>query len=336
MTSPRTQVLGISVILAFAVAIGVAVWLGAPRGDASGAALQDSPAETPTRFTRSGQEARTGASGASPRPVAPVVEPAATADDSGGAVAHASAARPNIAEYNLLDTEDLAKLLEAYGSFEELYRAADGEQRLALAMYLAHEDAMRDYIGPLLALETDSDMRAFLLMRTLPEGYFDEPDPENPFPRDDDLMRILDGPMETPIELDEWMARMELALDLDYDYALRWIRDGQRLFPDNPEMQLLASTMLVNLGASLGTLSDTEVRTAEQSLYNSLSGPGAEQFTPGQRMRGYWALVFAQDRTRTREFFNQRRTQETSPQVRDLLDNLLRQLDLLDLMQPPS
>jgi hypothetical protein len=260
--------------------------------------------------------------------------PAPHADDTRSA----SSGRPNLpdlADFNLLDTEDLAKLLEAYGSFEELYRAADGDQRLALAMYLAHEDAMRDYIGPLLAIEADSDMRAFLLMRTLPEGYFDEPDPENPFPRDDDLMRILDSPMETPIELDEWMARMELALDLDYEYALRWVRDGQRLFPDNPEMQLLASTMLVNLGASLGTLSDTEVRAAEQSLYNSLSGPGAEQFTPGQRMRGYWALVFAQDRARTREFFNQRRAQETSPQVRDLLDNLLRQLDLLDIVQTP-
>ncbi len=232
----------------------------------------------------------------------------------------------DLADEDLLETETVNRLLLVFGSYEELYKAIGTLQREDLIDYLVREEQLRDEVAHLLPVEKDTETRAFMLRRVLPEGLFDSSTGDDE-PIDRELMALLDQPTDSAIGPEEWLARMDLAEILDPKYALDWTRDAQKAHPGNPDVGIHAASMTMTIGMSVDDVSKEEREQAESRIINYLSNSTPDQFNASQRKRAYMALYWSDDKEGTRDFFQTRLESESDYDVRRILENLIARLD---------
>lgn len=233
----------------------------------------------------------------------------------------------------LFDEEQLAELLEKYGSYAAIYQAANPTQRADLIDYLASEELLRDEIASLITDEEDPELRTYMWERVIPEGYFDadgEPmidDIDSEEAIDEALKQLLDQPTKSPITKEEWLARMDLAHLIEDEYALNWIRDGLKVFPNDPDVNMLASTLTLNVAASTGNVPAQDSQRAADYIYEQLTHGDRQHYDTDQRVRAYYAMYWAQDRGRTHAFYQQQLAHEQDPRARNVLQGLIDRLD---------
>lgn len=220
-----------------------------------------------------------------------------------------------------LEDEEIERRITQQGGVLPAYLKATGEEREFFVDYLMAEDRLRAELPRLLPIEQDSSLRAYMLERTDPAGYFDAPDDENqPAAIDSELMVLLDSPAPTAMNTEEWVARVELAARIDDEYGLRWARRAWESGPDDAELRRLNASLMLNLGASIEGVTPDELRRAEAYLYENLL---VTETRADERIRGYQSLFFAPDRARARAFFEQRLSEESDPAARTALEVML-------------
>lgn len=233
----------------------------------------------------------------------------------------------SLEEENLFDPQTVERLVDEFGSYAELYRALGDAQRQELIDFLNLKNELRDNIGELLEIEQNSDNRAFMLVRVLPDNTYGDDD-ENLFDTvDRDLINILDRPTETPIGDSEWIARMHLAQLTDQEYAMEWVRDASIAHPDNPGVNFIASTMTMKIGASIEGVSSGERLEAQQFLQDTLLGDQANSIPPDSRTSAYYGLYWADDKQATLNFYRERLNYEDNENARNTLLGLITRIE---------
>ncbi len=231
-------------------------------------------------------------------------------------------------EEDLLDDDVVARLHEEFGSYSALYAAITPTQREELIDWLSGEDMLREEVGTLLPIERDSDLRAYLLRRVEPKGFWDgDEHADDDEYVDADLIAILDNPTDTAINSEEWMARMDLATLIDPEYALQWTRESRLAHPDDMSVNMLAATHTMTLASSIEGVTAGETAAAENYIRETFTGPRAGELTSDERVKGYYALYWSPDREETREFYRGRLEHEDDPRARQTLEGLLERLD---------
>ncbi|MFH0793577.1 MAG: hypothetical protein V2A74_06045 [bacterium] len=227
--------------------------------------------------------------------------------------------------------DDIADVIEAKGGVFPAYVEADAEGREDLIDYLVSEDTLRKELAQLLLSETDSELRAYMLERVDPEGYFDAPDDaggeegaEDREPKvDEELKTVLDAAPLSEMGVAEWLARLDLALQVDDAYAVEWARKALREGPDDPHVRLLASSLVVSLSQSVGGLETEQLASAVENLFENIRSSDVES---GERIRGYYALFMSSDQGRARHFLEEQLTREISAEEREVINSLLTQM----------
>ncbi len=231
-------------------------------------------------------------------------------------------------EEDLLDDDVVARLLEEFGSYAAIYEAVTPAQREELIDWLSGEEQLREYVGDLLPLERDSDLRAYMVRRVEPKGFWDgDENADDEDYVDSDLIAILDRPTDTPINAEEWMARTDLANLIDYDYTLQWTREARLAHPDDLSVNLQSASLTMTINSSIEGVSAGEVAAAEDYIRDSFTGPRAGEMTSDERVRGYFSLYWSEDRENTRDFYRERLEDEDDPRARQTLESLLDRLD---------
>ncbi len=245
--------------------------------------------------------------------------------------------------------EALEKLIEIEGSVRAAYQKCDRDGRESLIDYLMAEEKLRANLPDLLLSEADTDLRAFMLLRVEPEGYFaseeeeagagageksganegkieadaSSSDEEEEKVLDEELRALLDEKPSTAMGTEEWKARLELALLLGEDYAARWVRDALEQNPDNAEIRSLASLMLLNLAAAQEEFGPSEAREAQEYLCGNF-----EQIAnPQERIRAYQALLFSPDREAALVSLRARLGAEPDARARRALERVVAMLE---------
>lgn len=225
-------------------------------------------------------------------------------------------------ELMLVDPDTVEKLLEEYGTLANLYAALSDEKRLQLIDYMLLTNQMRDNLEELLAMEENSDIRAFMISRVFPSGSANVQN--NLFgTKDMELVGILDKPTETPIGSNEWIARMKLANLVDQEYALKWAQDASLAHPDDPHVMARAATLTLKIGSSVDNVSASDIREAEDYLRNNLPVGQGQEITADERVSAYYALYFSEDRGNTLDFFNEIVQTETDQRAQGVLNELI-------------
>lgn len=329
-------------IVIAAVACGIALWVVHPRQSslpAPGPPVSTEPAN-PQALSQSPIEPQETQSSASSEPNESTTSGTFAASPSDAVPAKAAAASPEASPEKpgelFLSDDEIAAAIRDKGGVAPVYLAASTSHREDIIDYLMSQDKLRDALPTLLPLENDSSLRAYMLERTIPKGYFDEAAPPSASgpgsqiepateestapPVDKDLEDLLDSPTSTPMNPEEWIARMDLALQTADAFGLQWARKARDEGPSDPGVQALASTTILNLAQSDPSVTADERSRAEQTLFDTL---GAGSVDPDQRIRAYYALYFAPDRNQARDFLDQRRSVETDPRARRTIEQLL-------------
>jgi len=227
---------------------------------------------------------------------------------------------------DIMDADDLAELLAEYGGWPNLYRAATSEERAELIVALDLGDGgVRGQIGGLLGLETDSDLRAMMISRTDPEGFFDEALEEAPV--DEELIALLRAEAATPVERDEWIARMQVASLAQEAFGVEMTRRAIAEYPDDAVVRLWASALQLSLNRMVEGVEPQEAASAENFLFAQLGGEGAGRFSANERIQGYSALLFSSDPAVARDFLRDRIDRDPDPQAQATLRQLVELLD---------
>lgn len=225
---------------------------------------------------------------------------------------------------DVMDPDDLAMLLHEFGGWSELYKAATADERGDLIVALDMGDGVRTQIEGLLPAETDSDLRAMMISRTDPEGFFDEGAEDAPV--DEELVALLRAESATPVGREEWIARMQVAALAQEEFGVEMTRKAIAGHPDDAEVRLWASVLQLTLNRMVEGVSPQEVAAAEGFLYSRLASDSAG-FSAQQRIQGYGALVFSSDPMVARDFLKDRMESETDAQARAALQQLVSALD---------
>jgi hypothetical protein len=254
-------------------------------------------------------------------PIAASLPPAESRPLAATAMPPEDADTTDESDMGFLEDEEIERRITEQGGVLPAYLKATREEREFFLDYLMAEDRLRAELPRLLPVEQDSSLRAYMLERTDPLGYFDSPeDADQPPVMDSELMVLLDSPAPTAMNSDEWAARVELAVQIDDDYGLRWVRRAWESGPDDAELRRLSASLLLNLGASIEGVSPAERERAEAYLYENLT---LTDTRADERIRGYQSLFFAPDRARARAFFEQRLSEESDPAARTALEIML-------------
>lgn len=253
-----------------------------------------------------------------------------------------------------LTDDEIAAAIKEKGGVIPAYVAAAPDHRADFIDFLSEGESLRESLPGLLALETDSDLRARMIEATVPEGYFDEaiavaggatplpetgatgdsPEPSLPTPViDTQLQALLDQAPLTPMKADEWIARLDLAAITDDAYGLSWVRKARDNAPADAPVQALASSYLLSFAQDDRLdVTEDEQQWAVQTLCGALV---ADSLNSDQRIQAYYALFSAPDRGQAREFLAGQRNEESDPVVRQTLDQLLDRWDG-KLTSPPT
>ncbi len=231
--------------------------------------------------------------------------------------------------------EEIAKWIQDKGGIVAAYTAAGTEDRQEIIDYLMGEDKLRDQLAALLPIETDSDVRAYMLERVEPKGYFGEipgtaapeqtpndsetTDEEEEKP-DTELMALLDADPASPMNSAEWMARLQLAQMAGEEYGLKWVRKALAEGPDDPELRALASSLTITLASGLDSVTEQESGSAENYLREHLSDEG---LSADVKIQAYHALYFAKDREAAKAYLEQSVAREQDQRVVAVLRQLL-------------
>lgn len=232
------------------------------------------------------------------------------------------------ADYDLFDEEDVAKLLEEYGSIKAIYDLATKEEREDLIDMLMGEDLLRDEIASLLPGETDPELRLYMIDRVDPRNFYDDSDEYDDYV-DTDLLDLLNQPTATPITEDEWLARMDLAHLIEDAEGYRWAQQGKRAFPNSDEVQLLGNVITLNVAASVDNVVPRgEATSAMEFVYSQVFGENAlSRFDPFDRMQAYNSVypfdpTGVVDPQRTLDYYRQQMQHETDPRALEMLADL--------------
>lgn len=293
------------------------------------------------------------ASLAAVRPPATPAPPAPEPDDA-----------DNPSDELFLSDDEIAAAIRKEGGAGPVYSAASASHRRDIIDYLMAEEQLRENLPALLPLEDDSVLRAYMLERTIPKGYFDAaaavpmgtdspvatgeagdspdaakaaagnpsiddgPEAAASVTVDTELQALLDQTPSTPMEADEWLARLDLALMTDEAFGLAWARKARDEGPGDASVQALAASILLNLAQGDPAIGDDEQHRAQQTLTDSLAtAVSAGSIDPNQRIRAYYALYFAPLRVEARDFLTKQRALETDPHARQTLNQLLERWD---------
>ncbi len=229
-----------------------------------------------------------------------------------------------IGDRDILDDRDLRALLKEFGGWEALYRAGTEQERAELVVALGMEDKLRDELPNILPLEPDSDMRAMMLHRVAPKDYYEDLDPDTDVV-DHELIALLELDLGTPLEKDEWLARLDLASIAQGEYGVEWTRRALR--SGDPDVEFLAAVLQVNLNKLTDVVSPAEARRAEDRLFETLGPESDGEWDVMQRIRGYQALMFSSDPDRTLEFYRERLSEERDPRGTEALGRFIETLE---------
>jgi hypothetical protein len=337
-----------------------------PPANSTGAATSTSAADASENQIRSATPSGTASAPNAPSSRPPTNDLPATPRPP--TAIPASAPEPgdadNPSEELFLSDDEIAAAIQEKGGVVPVYAGASASHRQDIIDYLMAEEQLRDNLPALLPLETDTALRAYMLERTIPKGYFDDaksvpmgtdlaggtgeasrsPDtPETAFDAsavvddaseaasaaiDGELQALLDQTPSTPINADEWLARLDLALMTDDAFGLAWARKAREEASGDVSVQALAASILLNLAQGDSTITDDEQQRAQQILTDSLASAGsAGTIDPNQRIRAYYALYFAPERVEARDFLTKQRALETDPRALQTLNQLLERWD---------
>ncbi len=229
-----------------------------------------------------------------------------------------------IGDRNFHIDSELKKLLREFGGWEGLYRVATDQERAELIVAMGFEEELRNQIPNILPIEPDTEMRAMMIHRVDPEGYYDDVDPDVDM-IDHELIELLELEMGTPSGTDEWLARLDLAAVLQGEYGVVWTRRAME--SGDRDVEYLAAILQVNLNKLTDSVTQREAHNAEDYLFDALGSDDGGTLNREQRIRGYTALLFASDRNRTLEFYQERVAEEEDPGVVERLDRLIKDLE---------
>lgn len=233
----------------------------------------------------------------------------------------------SLEEVDLFDPEIVGLLVEKYGSYADLYRLLNSEQRQNLVDFLQLTNELRDHFGPLMEVEQDSDLRAFMLVRVLPNSLGISGGGDLLDTTDRELIAILDQPTKTEINPDEWIARMHLANLIDPEYALNWTRDAAVAYPEDLQTNFTASTFTLKIGATVDSVSSREREIAEDFLTTNLSGENAEKISSDDRISAYYGLFFSENQDKSLKFFKERLVNESDSKAKGILEGLISMME---------
>lgn len=305
------------------LAVGAALWVSTRPA---------APTVAPTATVRTGNDSAN--SGAKPSQTGndsagtTVAAPTPAVQAAPGAGNAKETVDPSLAEEDLLDDDTVARLLERFGSYGELYKALTPAQREELIDWLQSEEKLRENLAEILPVERDSDLRAYLLRRVEPQGFWegDENSEDEDFV-DTEMIALLDRPTDTPIKPEEWMARTDLAVITDMEYALTWTREAKRAHPEDLQVGMQAASMTMIIGASVDGVSKSEAQGAEEYLRSALAGEQAASLSSDEKVKAYHALYWAEDKEGARDWFRTQLAAEQDPRARQTLENLLARIE---------
>ncbi len=233
--------------------------------------------------------------------------------------------------YILLATgrQELVERLKAEGVVE-VYRDAEEELRLDLVAFLADTNELETYMLQLMAMESDSSIRAWLLINYRPKNAFETVDLDK-LAQDSTLIEALSMPVSTDISVEEHVERIRVAGAADDDLTLDQIAGALRDFPEDEYLQFRAAEGLLGVSQRSGAVAEQDVREAEKMLVSSLSQPvGNSPLDATDRIRGYLALINWGTEEERREFYKQQLQQENDPRAIDVLINLYNQASQIE------
>ncbi len=260
----------------------------------------------------------------------PASDGAAAGNASAKTGADAAAEDPldglTLEQADLLDWGITSKLIKKYGSAAELYQNLPEDKKGDLITSLWMEDKLRDEIANLLPLESDSAVRADMIMQTTPRDFASDSEEldENGEPKKDkELMDLLDKPTNTPMDAQEWLARLQLASELDNEYALKWIQDAKNTCPDKTDVMMKASSLTLRIGEETGEVNEREMKDAEEYVWLTLHQNNGSAVSADQRIEAYYALLWGPNRSRSLDFYRQQLQWEPDAQARNTLSQLI-------------
>lgn len=233
----------------------------------------------------------------------------------------------SLVDADLLNPDVVAQLLEKYGSYPELYRVLSEDQRQQLIDFLQLKNELRDHIGPILAMEENSDLRTFMLFRVMPNSFGINGGGDLLDTTDRELISILDQPTLSDISPNEWIARMQLANLVDAKYALNWTRDAGTTYPEDLQVNVTAATLTMKIGATVDSVTTSERDNAEKYLTTSLLSEKANEIAPDDRISAYYSLFWSTDGSKSLDFYRQRLEQETDSKAKGILQGLISMLE---------
>ncbi|MGF1572658.1 MAG: hypothetical protein ACFCU1_06255 [Sumerlaeia bacterium] len=224
---------------------------------------------------------------------------------------------------DLMNPDMVSQLVDKYGSYAELYRLLNEEQRTILIDFLQFKNELRDHLGPILGMEESSDVRAFMLLRVQPNSIGISSRDDLLDTVDRDLIAIMDQPTLSAINELEWVSRMQLANQIDGEYALNWTRDAANAFPEDLETNFVANSLTLKIGASVDSVSINEREKAENYLKKSLLSEQAQEINPDDRIAAYYSLSWVDDKNKSLEFYRERVELESDPKAKGILEGLI-------------
>lgn len=232
---------------------------------------------------------------------------------------------------DVTNPELLANHLRVHGESPfEFYTSLDVTRRTDLIMALNAADELQDHVAEFMVWEPNSGLRA-LFWQCLDPADFAAPEQPS---SDPEMIALLDLPTVTPIGIEEWVARMEIACRVDPTIGREWVSSAQRAFPASNRIRFAASILILNHGVADGIFTAEEMTAAAQALVGLLSSEQAGSWSAETRIRAYYALYFARDSDAVSTFFHQRQRIEPDPRAREVLGALRTRL-LVRMTSPP-
>lgn len=229
----------------------------------------------------------------------------------------------------MLGPGEIKDLLEKFG-LEQGYKMALPDHRRDIIEYLARFDQLRASLPAIIGAEPDSEMRAFMLENTMPEGTEGKSPAElaaNPPEKDEGLLALLRQQPSTAMGSAEWVRRLNLARQIDAAEALSFARESARRFPQDREIAVVASEAILAASAA-GGASKAEAGDARDVLIDVLGRAEAEELraiNSDYRLRAYESMAADMDAPGTRDFLEKQLAREADPRLKKALEKALAQ-----------
>lgn len=231
---------------------------------------------------------------------------------------------PNDETQTVLDSGRIRQLADEYGVVNVYERMQYYNREEIIDTYGLTEE-LRNYAADLLAIETDPELRMFLIETVYPtyEPRLSD-EPFDPAKVDTQLLELLKAPTATPITTEEWNVRQQIAGNLSNEAAVDFARLSQVNYPDDPSVQMVASANILKYGGELAPVSGAEQQDAISTLLRTMQDPNFESIAnDDQRILVYEVLSSVQNNPALYEALQAQLARETNPSLVEELQSML-------------